>query len=83
MIVGDEDEILISHESFSRKAFAQGAIRSVKFICGKSGYYEMSDVLNLQRILKNLAGKDTGSRKDSAGKHSEEERQESAEILAL
>ena len=58
LIVGEEDEILISHESFSRKAFAQGAIRTVKFICGKSGYFEMSDVLNLQRILRNLMEKD-------------------------
>lgn len=58
MIVGEEDEILISHESFSRKAFAQGAIRTVKFICGKSGYYEMSDVLNLQLLLRSLIEKE-------------------------
>lgn len=52
MIVGDEDKIEISHESFSRKAFAQGAIKATKFIHKKSGYYEMKDVLDLEKVLK-------------------------------
>lgn len=80
LIVGEEDEILISHESFSRKAFAQGAIRTVKFICGKSGYYEMRDVLNLQPILKNLVEKDTHGK---AGMYSEEESRTAAKRLVL
>jgi len=50
-IVGDEDMISISHQSFSRKAFASGALRAAKFIYRKSGFYEMSDVLNLSNIL--------------------------------
>jgi len=50
-IVGDEDMISISHHSFSRKAFALGALRAAKFIYRKSGYYEMSDVLNLSSVL--------------------------------
>lgn len=53
MIVGEEDKIEISHESFSRKAFAQGAIKAAKFIHKKSGYYEMRDVLDLDKVLKN------------------------------
>ncbi|PYG88528.1 dihydrodipicolinate reductase [Ruminiclostridium sufflavum DSM 19573] len=52
MIVGEEDKIEISHESFSRKAFAQGAIRAAKFIHKKSGYYEMKDVLDLEKVLR-------------------------------
>lgn len=52
MIAGEEDKIEISHESFSRKAFAQGAIKAVKFIHRKSGYYEMKDVLDLDHVLK-------------------------------
>lgn len=52
MIVGDEDKIEISHESFSRKAFAQGAVKAAKFIHKKSGYFEMKDVLDLERVLK-------------------------------
>lgn len=51
LIVGENDEIRISHESFSRKAFSQGAINAVNYIYGKSGYYEMKNVLNLKEIL--------------------------------
>lgn len=51
MIIGEEDKIEITHESFSRKAFAAGAIRAVKFLYKKTGYFEMADVLNLSRVL--------------------------------
>lgn len=51
MIVGEDDKIQISHESFSRKAFALGAIKAVNYIKNKSGYYEMSDVLDLKKVL--------------------------------
>lgn len=50
-IAGDEDMINISHQSFSRKAFASGAMRASKFVYRKSGFYEMSDVLNLSSVL--------------------------------
>ena len=46
LIVGDNEAITITHESFSRKAFAEGAIRAAKFIKGKTGFYGMRDVLN-------------------------------------
>lgn len=52
-IAGDEDMLEISHQSFSRKAFASGAIRALKFVYKKTGYFEMSDVLNLSNILSN------------------------------
>ncbi|MDP4094124.1 MAG: 4-hydroxy-tetrahydrodipicolinate reductase [Bacillota bacterium] len=58
MIIGEDDKIEITHESFSRKAFALGAIRAVKFIYKNSGYYEMSDVLNLGRILSEYVERD-------------------------
>lgn len=51
LIVGEEDKIEISHESFSRKAFALGAVKAVNFIYKKSGYFEMSNVLNLKQVL--------------------------------
>jgi 4-hydroxy-tetrahydrodipicolinate reductase len=51
MIIGEDDKIEISHESFSRKAFALGAINAVEFIHKKAGYFEMKDVLNLQKVL--------------------------------
>ncbi|TYQ15903.1 UNVERIFIED_CONTAM: dihydrodipicolinate reductase [Acetivibrio alkalicellulosi] len=58
MIVGEDDKIEICHESFTRKAFALGAVRAVEFIYGKTGYYEMSDVLNLQKVLENYLEKE-------------------------
>lgn len=51
LIVGEEDKIEISHESFSRKAFALGALKAVNFIYKKSGYYEMKNVLDLEKVL--------------------------------
>ncbi|MFL0198065.1 4-hydroxy-tetrahydrodipicolinate reductase [Clostridium sp. WILCCON 0269] len=51
LIVGEYDKIEISHESFSRQAFAVGAITAVNYIYKKSGYYEMKNILDLKRIL--------------------------------
>jgi 4-hydroxy-tetrahydrodipicolinate reductase len=51
MIVGDDDQLEISHESFSRKAFAQGAIKAIYYIRDRKGYHEMKDVLHLQDAL--------------------------------
>ena len=58
MIIGENDKIEISHESFSRKAFAIGAIHALDFIVGKTGYYEMSDVLNLKKVLNDYVEKE-------------------------
>ena len=62
MIVGEDDKIEISHESFSRKAFALGAKKAIEFINDKVGYYEMSDVLNLQKIMGDYLEKEQGKR---------------------
>jgi 4-hydroxy-tetrahydrodipicolinate reductase len=51
MIIGEQDKIEIKHESFSRKAFAEGAMRAVRYMYKKTGYYEMNDVLKLGDIL--------------------------------
>lgn len=61
LIIGEDDKIEISHESFSRKAFAAGAIRAVHFIIGKCGYFEMSDVLSLKKVLGDYIEKDGNS----------------------
>lgn len=58
MIIGEEDKIEISHESFSRRAFAAGAIKAVRFLYKKSGYYEMADVLDLGRVLGDYLDKE-------------------------
>ncbi|WP_034863103.1 4-hydroxy-tetrahydrodipicolinate reductase [Ruminiclostridium cellobioparum] len=63
MIVGEEDKIEISHESFSRKAFAQGALKAAKFVHKKSGYFEMRDVLDLEKVLKTYIENNDRSRR--------------------
>ena len=50
-IAGENDKIEIVHESFSRKAFAAGALRGIRFIKNKAGFFEMKDVLNLEKVL--------------------------------
>ena len=61
MIIGEDDKIEISHESFSRRAFALGALRAVRFIKGKAGFYEMNDVLNLKKVLNDYLHEDKKS----------------------
>ncbi len=51
MIAGENDKIEIVHESFSRKAFAAGALKGIRFIRNKKGFFEMRDVLDLERVL--------------------------------
>lgn len=53
VFVSEYDEILISHQSFSRRAFALGAIKGIRFLVGKSGFFEMSDVIDFRKILIN------------------------------
>jgi len=54
LIVGEDDRITISHESFSRKVFASGAIQAISFLQNKTGFYEMRDVLDLSKIIEHL-----------------------------
>lgn len=49
LICGEFDKIEISHESFSRVAFAEGAYKAAQFINGKTGFYEMSDIFEHER----------------------------------
>ncbi len=64
MIIGEDDKIEISHESFSRKAFALGALRAIRFAKGKVGYFEMSDVLNLKKVLGDYLENENSSFKE-------------------
>ncbi|NNM94523.1 MAG: 4-hydroxy-tetrahydrodipicolinate reductase [Bacteroidia bacterium] len=40
------DEIKITHQAFSRKGFAEGAVRAAEWIKGKHGVFGMEDLLN-------------------------------------
>lgn len=81
MIIGEEDKIEISHESFSRRAFAAGAIRAVKFVFRKTGYFEMTDVLNLSKVLGDYVEKEK-IRLSRRYKYSAKETNENEESLA-
>ncbi|HEX3030761.1 MAG TPA: 4-hydroxy-tetrahydrodipicolinate reductase, partial [Bacillota bacterium] len=58
MIVGEDDKIEITHESFSRRVFALGAVKAIRFTQGKSGYFEMADVVNLKEILSDYLARE-------------------------
>ena len=49
LFAGTGERIEISHKSSSRAGYAQGSLRAVRFVAGKSaGLYDMADVLNLR-----------------------------------
>lgn len=54
LVVGEVDRITISHEAFSRKAFALGAMYAINFLENKTGFYEMKDVLCLSKVIEDL-----------------------------
>ncbi|NLT94760.1 MAG: 4-hydroxy-tetrahydrodipicolinate reductase [Clostridia bacterium] len=58
MLVGQNDKIEITHESFSRAAFAEGALKAAKWVNNKSGVFEMNNVLDLNKILNKYVKKD-------------------------
>lgn len=41
----ENERLTIVHESFSRDAFANGALMAARYIIDKSGYHEMTDVI--------------------------------------
>ena len=50
LFAGTGERIEISHKSSSRATYAQGSLRAVRFLAGKtSGLYDMFDVLGLSR----------------------------------
>ena len=52
LIAGDYERISVTHETFSRKAFAQGAIRAAEFVIGKKGWYRMEDVIDIDALMR-------------------------------
>jgi 4-hydroxy-tetrahydrodipicolinate reductase len=47
---GTADQILLEHAARSREGFASGALLAAKWIIGKKGFYEFSDIMDI--ILK-------------------------------
>ena len=52
LAVGDYEKISISHESFSRRAFAQGALMAAEYVISRKGWYYMEDVVDIHSILR-------------------------------
>ena len=50
---GNYDEIEVTHRSYSRSVFAEGALKACKFIAHKPGFYNMEDVLMMEDQTKN------------------------------
>lgn len=63
ILAGEFDKIEISHESFARTAFAMGALKAVKFINNKVGFYEMDDVLDLKNVIMRYLERESMIRK--------------------
>jgi 4-hydroxy-tetrahydrodipicolinate reductase len=48
VFAGEGERVELTHRAHSRRTFAMGAIRAIRFIAGKqAGFYSMSDVLGL------------------------------------
>ena len=45
MAVSEYERITIIHESFSRQAFASGAMIAANYLLTREGYFEMRDVV--------------------------------------
>jgi 4-hydroxy-tetrahydrodipicolinate reductase len=43
----EADSILIRHEANNRRGFALGAVLAAEFICGRTGFFTMNDLLKL------------------------------------
>jgi 4-hydroxy-tetrahydrodipicolinate reductase len=54
LFAGDSDEIEITHRSYSRVIFAEGALKAAAFIAGLKGFYHMEDVLLLERMDRDM-----------------------------
>jgi 4-hydroxy-tetrahydrodipicolinate reductase len=42
--VSDADRIVLTHEAFSRRGFAEGAVRAAEWLAGRTGCYDFRDV---------------------------------------
>ena len=55
LLASDFERISLTHESFSRRAFVEGALTAAEFIAGRTGWYEMEDVLGMRIAQEHAA----------------------------
>ncbi len=48
LLASDYERLSLTHESFSRRAFVEGALTAAEFVTGRVGWYEMEDVLGMR-----------------------------------
>ncbi|TCL72435.1 dihydrodipicolinate reductase [Hydrogenispora ethanolica] len=54
LFAGEADELEITHRSYSRAIFAEGALKAAAFIAGLKGFYHMEDVLLSERMERDI-----------------------------
>ena len=42
--VSEADRLVLTHEAFSRRGFAEGAVRAAEWLAGRTGCYDFRDV---------------------------------------
>ncbi len=52
LLAGKQDQIEITHQSYSKDIFAKSALNFAMSLVGKKGYLEMKDILNYKEILQ-------------------------------
>ena len=55
LLASDYERLSLTHESFSRRAFVEGALTAAEFITGRTGWYEMEDVLGMRIAQEHAA----------------------------
>jgi len=55
LLASDYERLSLTHESFSRRAFVEGALTAAEFIAGRTGWYEMEDVLGMRIAQEHAA----------------------------
>jgi 4-hydroxy-tetrahydrodipicolinate reductase len=54
LFAGEADEIEITHRSYSRAIFAEGALKAAAFVSNLKGFFHMEDVLLFERMDRDL-----------------------------
>jgi len=55
LLASDFERLSLTHESFTRRAFVEGALTAAEFIVGRVGWYEMEDVLGMRIAQEHAA----------------------------
>jgi 4-hydroxy-tetrahydrodipicolinate reductase len=54
LFAGESDELEITHRSYSRAIYAEGALKAAAFVAGLRGFFHMEDVLLAERMERDL-----------------------------